>query len=182
MTAGGALFFSSIIWFAIARVIILLAQIARNTRRDHGSGKTFNPPTPKASAWQALTCHAVAGSEGGTLNAQRLKFGAIIYIIGALFACSLTPAPAQGQAVSKDTALSAVDGMVSAGLLRLDAPGGRAYVNPDVWAAFDAQAKEGLAAAVAFHISPNNPVAEIYDAQSGKKLARWGSGFGFTVY
>jgi hypothetical protein len=36
MASGGALFFSSIVWFIAARVITLLAQIACNTRRESG--------------------------------------------------------------------------------------------------------------------------------------------------
>jgi len=71
------------------------------------------------------------------------------------------------------------------GELRIEYQLNRAYISPSLWLDMDAKAKEGISAALAVHCGTkkgtNANWVEIYDKQSGKKLAKYGV-WGFEVY
>jgi hypothetical protein len=66
------------------------------------------------------------------------------------------------------------------GSLRIDCGSGKAWVDPAMWQESDAAQKELLARMIYEHCASES--INIYDAQSAKKLARYGSVLGFRVY
>lgn len=72
--------------------------------------------------------------------------------------------------------------MIAAGVLRVDKVAGKAWIAPLLWLQLDAQGKADCAAAIAIYCSAKNPVVEIYDAQSARKLANWGWAKGLEVF
>jgi hypothetical protein len=73
-----------------------------------------------------------------------------------------------------------IDELTSSGALRFDCTEGRAWIDPGLWQASDAEDKENLARAI--YETCSSPSIDIYDAQSAKKLARYGSVRGFRAY
>jgi hypothetical protein len=72
--------------------------------------------------------------------------------------------------------------VIASGALRVDKPGCKAWISPMLWLQMDARTKENTAAAIAIYCSAHDPVIEIYDAQSAKRIARWGWAKGFEVF
>lgn len=73
-----------------------------------------------------------------------------------------------------------LDKFTAEGVVRFDCEEGKAWIDPTVWEACNAEDKETLARAVYENCSFQS--IDIYDAQSAKKLARYGSVVGFRVY
>ena len=69
------------------------------------------------------------------------------------------------------------------GQLRLDCAKGKVWVDPVLWEAMDAEKKEGFSQQLYEGCtSVGGGSIDIYDAQSAKKLARYGSVLGFKAY
>jgi hypothetical protein len=73
-----------------------------------------------------------------------------------------------------------IDELTSSRALRFDCTEGRAWIDPGLWQASDAEDKENLARAI--YETCSSQSIDIYDAQSAKKLARYGSVRGFRAY
>jgi hypothetical protein len=78
------------------------------------------------------------------------------------------------------TVKNTLDQLTSSGALRFDCNKGKAWIDPGLWEASEAEDKENLARAI--YESCSSQSIDIYDAQSAKKLARYGSALGFRVY
>jgi hypothetical protein len=106
----------------------------------------------------------------------KLKLIAVLLLTG----CSVTLAY---DASERQIAISneIVPQMISAGALRIDKPACKAWIEPSIWARADAEMKGNLAAAIAVYCSPRDPVIEIYDLQSARKIARWGWAKGLEI-
>jgi len=74
----------------------------------------------------------------------------------------------------------AIKTLTRQGSLRIDCGSGNAWVDPAMWQQSDAEQKELLARMICEHCASDS--INIYDAQSAKKLARYGSVLGFRVY
>jgi hypothetical protein len=84
-------------------------------------------------------------------------------------------------ALFKHGAISSVlTSLTSSGALRLNCDEGKAWIDPDLWQASNAEDKEILARAINEHCSSQS--IDIYDGRSAKKLARYGSVLGFKAY
>jgi hypothetical protein len=70
------------------------------------------------------------------------------------------------------------------GLLRLDREQHRVFVSPVLWLSMDAALKETFAVIQAIDCGQlgTSHFVDIFDAQSARKLATWGSSSGFRVY
>jgi hypothetical protein len=73
-----------------------------------------------------------------------------------------------------------IDQLTSSGALRVKCDDGKAWVDPGLWEASDARDKENLARAI--YETCSSQSIDIYDSQSAKKLARYGSVLGFRAY
>jgi hypothetical protein len=74
----------------------------------------------------------------------------------------------------------------SKGILSIEPQLNKAYINVSLWTAMDAKQKEDFSAAVSIYCANQKGTtaywAEIYDKQSGQKLAKWSQAYGFDVY
>lgn len=75
---------------------------------------------------------------------------------------------------------SVLNRLKSSGALRVECREGKAWIDPGLWEASEAEDKENLARAI--YESCSSESIEIYDAQSAKKLGRYGSVLGFRAY
>ena len=66
------------------------------------------------------------------------------------------------------------------GLLRTDCDAHKAWIDPAAWEESSAADKEALTRSICLYCHSDS--INIYDAQSGKKIARYGSVLGFRVY
>jgi hypothetical protein len=73
-----------------------------------------------------------------------------------------------------------MDQLTSSRALRFDCNKGKAWIDPGLWQSSDAEDKENLARAI--YETCSSQSIDIYDAQSAKKLARYGSVIGFRAY
>jgi hypothetical protein len=84
-----------------------------------------------------------------------------------------------------DKIRGAVEHLLSTGLARTDDRLHKVWIDHDLWSTADATMKEEIAASFAIRFAAVNSTdayrAEIYGAQSGKRLARYSEAFGFTV-
>jgi hypothetical protein len=97
-------------------------------------------------------------------------------ISAAVLACSLPAALASDQ---NDMIVK----LQLSGQLRLDCKAGKAWLDPELWNAVDAEAKENFARTVfggCHHVRGVKSIT-IYDAQSAKKLATYSEEDGLKV-
>jgi hypothetical protein len=87
----------------------------------------------------------------------------------------------QGSA-AYDRLTAGVDELVRKGLLRVDTEGRQAWVDPGAWFGVDAETKENLSKAIGFYCSAEYPSVDIFDKQSGRKIASYGPFQGFRAY
>lgn len=111
-------------------------------------------------------------------------------IIIALFAlckqCMKSSEESSSRSVPQMTAgqTSAIEDMIKSGTIRFQGEL-RVYVSPIFWAVCDAATKEKLAYGCAKYLASkrgdNNLIIDVYDSQSGKKIAKYDA-FGFKVF
>lgn len=75
----------------------------------------------------------------------------------------------------------AVDYLVKNGALRLDMDQRKAWIDPALWLSLNAENKEKTTVVIATFVSPQNPMVTLYDKQSARELASYGSFQGFRV-
>jgi len=72
------------------------------------------------------------------------------------------------------------------GLLSIEPDLNKAYIDPDLWSQMNAKLKEDFSASLAIYCGNKKGTrlywVEIYDKQSGKKLAKYSQTWGFKVY
>jgi len=114
---------------------------------------------------------------------------AVVVLIVVLFMIFNSGGDSDDNKVSKKQHLTteqieSIENLISEGILRLELPLNRAYIDPIGWNYIDYKEKENLARALSIYVgnrSDNLYWVEIYDKQSGKKLAKYSS-WGFKVY
>lgn len=79
---------------------------------------------------------------------------------------------------------AAIAKLQSQGLLRVDCiePDAKAWIATGPWKRWDAQEKESVTKNLAAYCHPQHPSIWIFDKQSGRKLASYGSSGRFEVY
>lgn len=112
-----------------------------------------------------------------------------IVLVFVIFCCNLTFA---GDKENKDkielneSQKAFLKKLENEGLLVLKPDLNTAYINPDLWAQMNIMQKENISAAIAVYCGnfkgKTTYWAVIYDLQSGKKLAKYSSAWGFKVY
>lgn len=114
---------------------------------------------------------------------------ALALVLG-LVCVSLCNAPGDGEDVRSSIRLTGeqtalLDDLQARGILAIDPQLNKAYVDVGLWTAMDAKQKEDLSAAVSIYCANRKGTtaywAEIYDRQSGRKLAKWSQAYGFSV-
>jgi uncharacterized protein YaaW (UPF0174 family) len=103
-----------------------------------------------------------------------------LYIMSALLACSALAFDSTEKQIA--IANEVVPQMIQEGVLRVDKGACKAWISPMLWMQFDATGKADAAAAIAVYCSARDPVIEIYDSQSARRLARWGWARGLEVF
>jgi hypothetical protein len=72
------------------------------------------------------------------------------------------------------------------GLILIEPQLNRTYIDPFLWAGMDAKLKENFSASLAIYCGNKKGTelywVEIYDKQSGKKLAKYSHSWGFDIY
>jgi hypothetical protein len=106
-----------------------------------------------------------------------------IKTLGIVAAAALLVAPTTWAQTEKQIQIAnqLVPQMVQKGVLRLEVDNRKAWVDPLVWATIDAQAKETLTNVIAIYCSEKYPTVDLFDKQSGKKLASYGPFQGFKI-
>jgi hypothetical protein len=105
----------------------------------------------------------------------------VIHIIRSLVAAALVVC-SQSVALAGDHNDMIVKLQLS-GQLRLDCKAGKAWLDPELWQAVDAEAKENFARTIfeGCHSVQGVKSITIYDAQSAKKLATYSADDGLKV-
>jgi hypothetical protein len=108
----------------------------------------------------------------------------LVSLVSPLFTRQPPPAPYVAQ-LTKDQKDYFAE-LHSQGFLDLEEEKNRAYVAPDLWWELDIHTKEKFAAALAAACADHDRQSaagfvDIYNRQSGKKLAKWSYIFGFKV-
>jgi len=84
-----------------------------------------------------------------------------------------------------DGQMAMFNDLQSKGLLLIEAENTAAYIDPGLWFAMDAKLKEDFAAGIAIYCGNQRSstlyYADIYDKQSGKKIAEYSRAWGFKV-
>lgn len=82
--------------------------------------------------------------------------------------------------------ISYLENLQSQGYISIEAEQNKVYVAPLLWLRMDAKLKEDFAASLAIYCGNKKGTelywVEIYDKQSGKKLAKYSQSWGFDVY
>jgi hypothetical protein len=102
--------------------------------------------------------------------------------MSALLAAAATTVSAQSaSAQQQQIANEIIPAMVKAGFLRVEAEDRKAWIASVYWERADAIGKENLTLAIAVYCHASNPTLDLYDKQSGRKLASYGPFQGFKV-
>jgi hypothetical protein len=103
----------------------------------------------------------------------------ILVLISAAFAGSVSAQSASDQ--QQKIANEVVSAMVKVGFLRVDTDLRKAWIASVAWESTDAIGKESLTFTIAVYCHASNPTLDLYDKQSGRKLASYGPFQGFKV-
>lgn len=82
--------------------------------------------------------------------------------------------------------ISYLEDLERQGMISIEANLNKTYINPLLWNKMDAKLKEDFSASLAIYCGNKKGTnlywVEIYDKQSGKKLAKYSQSWGFDVY
>ncbi|HPT72362.1 MAG TPA: zinc ribbon domain-containing protein [Candidatus Cloacimonadota bacterium] len=106
----------------------------------------------------------------------------LILIIG--FCSNVSKPPRSNISPNTPSQDAMIEKLISQGNATVDAGANSVYLDSFIWEGSDAVVKQNLTAAFGKYINQKNGglFVEIYDKQSGKKLARWGSSSGYKQY
>ena len=129
---------------------------------------------------------SMASASKSIFKSTKLVYGGITAIIVILIAiCTSDPASEKERVLNQDQ-VALLEKMKKEEYLRIESNLNKAYISPIIWNGLDAKGKEDFSAVIAIHCgnAKNNKSywAEIFDKQSGKKLAKYSFSWGFKVY
>jgi len=119
----------------------------------------------------------------------KILVGVIIAVIVVFAIISKQPNSSQSESGRLDLNVDQInylEDLQRQGLISIEPNMNRAYINPVLWLQMDAQLKTDFSASLAIYCGNKKGTelywVEIYDKQSGKKLAKYSHAWGFDVY
>jgi len=117
-------------------------------------------------------------------NLKKLSF--IMFLIWIILALSCTNKSENNKLELTQKQINILKNLETKGLLSIEPDLNKAYIDPDLWTQMNAELKEDFSASLAIYCGNKKGTrlywVEIYDKQSGKKLAKYSQNWGFKVY
>lgn len=133
--------------------------------------------------------HSNTGStivSNSIFKSPKLLYGGITLVFVIIIAICSSGNTSDKERVLRQDQIDLLEKMNKEGYLKVEENLNRAYISSVIWNGLDAKGKEDFSAMIAIHCgnTKGNKLywAEIFDKQSGKKLAKYSKSWGFEVF
>uniref|UniRef100_A0A7V2ZK58 Uncharacterized protein n=1 Tax=Ignavibacterium album TaxID=591197 RepID=A0A7V2ZK58_9BACT len=120
------------------------------------------------------------------INIVKYFLTVFIFFAFILFAIASSSDKKEKKLSLRQDQISYLEDLERQGMISIEANLNKTYINPLLWNQMDAKLKEDFSASLAIYCGNKKGTnlywVEIYDKQSGKKLAKYSQSWGFDVY